>query len=76
MKTTEKTIDKTVITTAVAAVRLVPSCSPQGSRGHARIARPVVEHAVVPVMDASWGRFRLDGDATGYAGTSAWSPPT
>jgi len=37
---------------------------------------PARERAVAPVAATSWGHVRLDDDATGFAGTPAWSPPT
>ncbi len=69
-------IDLTTITAATDAARLdVPTCVAAAYPVSVVTAPAARERAVAPTMVPSWGHVGLGGDATGFAGTSAWSPP-
>ncbi len=69
------TIDLTTITAAMDAVRIgVPSGV--AAAYSVVVASAARERAVAPTTAPSAGHVRLGGDATGFAGTPAWSPPT
>lgn len=71
------TINLTTITAATDAARIdVPTCVVAAYPSAVVVEPAARERAVAPTTSMSWGHVRLGADATGFAGTSAWSPPT
>lgn len=71
------TINLTTITAATDAVRIGVPTRVVATYPSAVITEPGArERAVAPTTAMSAGHVRLDADATGFAGTPAWSPPT
>lgn len=72
------TIHLTTITAATDAARIdVPTCVVAAAYPSAVVTEQEArERAVAPTTVMSQGHVRLGADATGFAGTPAWSPPT
>ncbi len=72
------TINLTTITAATDAVRIgVPTRVVAACPSSAVITEPAArERALAPNQAMSTGHVRLGADATGFAETPAWSPPT
>lgn len=71
------TINLTTITAATDAARIdVPTCVVAAYPSAVVVEPAARERAVAPATAMSLGHVRLGADATGFAGISAWSPPT
>lgn len=69
--------DLTTITAATDAARIgVPTCVAAAYPVTVVTAPAARERAIAPTTVPSQGHVRLGDDATGFAGTPAWSPPT